>query len=67
MCATNGVKRAELEAKHLGFPLVFNRNKNNSFNQVVERVTGSTQRWKAKVLKVGRLTLIKILLSTIPL
>ena len=62
-----GIRETNNIGKYLGFPLKHRGVPRNPYNFIVERVMNKLAGWKAKYLSfVGRVVLIKSVMSTIP-
>lgn len=62
-----GIARAQSGMKYLGLPLLFQGSKKQVFAEVMERVKGRLQGWKAKVLsQAARGTLIRTVAQAMP-
>jgi hypothetical protein len=60
-------KRISLSAKYLGLPLFFGKSKVSDFKDILEKVSGKIEGWRAKTLsQAGRTVLIKAVASSIP-
>jgi hypothetical protein len=54
-------------SKYLGLPLFLGKAKSTAFNDILDKVSGKIEGWRAKTLsQVGRTVLIKSVASTIP-
>ena len=54
--------------RHLGFPMLSGRVKNEDFLYLIERLQSKLAGWKSSLLnKAGRFTLAKVVLSAIPI
>jgi ribonuclease HI len=66
----NGIfpfKRASVSSKYLGLPLFFGKAKTSAFKNILEKVSGKIEGWRAKTLsQAGRSVLIKLVAATIP-
>jgi hypothetical protein len=53
-------KRASIFSRYLGLPLFFSKSKSAAFKDILEKVSGKIEGWRAKTLsQVGRTMLIK--------
>jgi hypothetical protein len=60
-------KRAPIFSKHLGLPLSIGKSKSAAFRDILEKVSGKIEGWRAKTLsQAGRTVLIKSVAATIP-
>lgn len=67
IAANIGLKRANVNLKYLGLPLIIGRSKKLAVADVVERVKARLQGWKANVLsQTARSTLIRTVAQSIP-
>ena len=62
------ITRASIPSVYLGVPLFFGSSKHSHFNQLLDSIRARLDGWKAKCLSfVGRLIMVKHVLSSIPL
>ncbi|XP_059432574.1 uncharacterized protein LOC132165893 [Corylus avellana] len=60
-------KSASATSKYLGLPLFFGRSKKAAFQDILDKVSGKIEGWRAKTLsQAGRSVLIKSIAATIP-
>jgi hypothetical protein len=60
-------KRASISSKYLGLPLLFGKAKNEAFKDLLGKVSGKIDGWRAKTLsQAGCSVLIKSVAATIP-
>jgi hypothetical protein len=60
-------KRAYISSKYLGLPLLFGKTKTAAFKDLLRKVSGKIEGWRAKTLsQAGRSVLIKSVAATIP-
>jgi hypothetical protein len=60
-------KRTSISSKYLGLPLFFGKSKFAAFKDILEKVSGKIEGWRAKTLSQARHTvLIKSVAATIP-
>jgi hypothetical protein len=60
-------KRASISSKYLGLPLLFGKKKMAAFKDLLGKVSGKIEGWRAKTLsQAGRSVLIKSVAATIP-
>lgn len=63
----SGIRETTSLEKYLGFPILKGRPKKEDFNFIIEKVQARLASWKLKLLsKVGRMTLAKSVLNSIP-
>jgi hypothetical protein len=59
--------KALTSSKYLGLPLFFGKSKTSDFKDIVEKVSGKIEGWRAKTLsQAGRFVLIRSVASSIP-
>jgi hypothetical protein len=67
ICGIFPFKRALPSAKYLGLPLFFGKSKSADFKDILDKVSGKIEGWRAKTLsQVGRTVLIKSVVFTVP-
>jgi hypothetical protein len=67
ICGILPFKRALSSAKYLGLPFLFSKSKSADFKDILDKVSGKIEGWRAKTLsQAGRTVLIKSVASTIP-
>ena len=60
-------KRTSISSKYFGLPLFISKSKFGAFKDILEKVFGKIEGWRAKTLsQVGRTVLIKLVASSIP-
>jgi hypothetical protein len=60
-------KRTSISSKYLGLPLSFGKSKSVAFKDILKKVYGKIEGWRAKTLsQAGRIVLIKSVASSIP-
>jgi hypothetical protein len=59
-------KRASVSSKYLGLPLLFGKAKTSAFKDILEKVSGKIEGWRAKTLsQAGRSVFVKSVAATI--